>query len=202
MKCLSNQLVATAAGVLLVAMAVLASPTDQPKPAKPPEGGMKPLKVFILAGQSNMQGHAHVSTFDSMADDPKTAPLLKEMRGPGRQAEGVREGVDLVRRLPRRRLLRPAGEDGQTDGRVRRTGRQDRPGVHLRPDDGEAAGRADPHHQDGVGRAEPAHRLPPAERRARRRSTTSPWTSGRSGASTPRRRRKRSARTAACSTAT
>lgn len=40
-----------------------------------------PLKVFILAGQSNMQGHASVSTFDSLADDPKTAPLLKEMRG-------------------------------------------------------------------------------------------------------------------------
>ncbi len=41
----------------------------------------KPIKVFILAGQSNMQGHAHVSTFDSLADDPKTAPLLKEMLG-------------------------------------------------------------------------------------------------------------------------
>ena len=40
----------------------------------------KPLKVFVLAGQSNMQGHASVTTFDSMADDPKTAPLLKEMR--------------------------------------------------------------------------------------------------------------------------
>jgi alpha-galactosidase len=40
----------------------------------------KPLEVFILAGQSNMQGHANVSTFDSMADDPKTAPILKEMR--------------------------------------------------------------------------------------------------------------------------
>lgn len=42
----------------------------------------KPLKVFILAGQSNMQGHASISTFESLADDPKTAPLLKEMRGP------------------------------------------------------------------------------------------------------------------------
>jgi alpha-L-fucosidase len=42
----------------------------------------KPLKVFILAGQSNMQGHVNQSTFDSMADDPKTAPILKEMRGP------------------------------------------------------------------------------------------------------------------------
>jgi len=40
----------------------------------------KPLKVFILAGQSNMQGHASVTTFDSLADDQKTAPLLKEMR--------------------------------------------------------------------------------------------------------------------------
>lgn len=40
----------------------------------------KPLKVFILAGQSNMQGHASMSTFDSMVNDPKTAPILKEMR--------------------------------------------------------------------------------------------------------------------------
>ena len=47
--------------------------------AKPPKLS-KPLKVYILAGQSNMQGHANVSTFDSMADDPKTAPILKEMR--------------------------------------------------------------------------------------------------------------------------
>ncbi len=48
-------------------------PSDAPK---------KPLKVFILAGQSNMQGHASISTFDSMASDSKTAPLLKEMLGP------------------------------------------------------------------------------------------------------------------------
>ena len=48
--------------------------------AAPASAADKPLKVFILAGQSNMQGHANVSTFDSMADDPKTAPLLKRMR--------------------------------------------------------------------------------------------------------------------------
>ena len=70
----------TVAGVLFLAVAALAGPPGQPKPAKPPEGGRKPLKVFILAGQSNMQGHAAVSTFDGMADDPKTAALLKEMR--------------------------------------------------------------------------------------------------------------------------
>ncbi len=40
----------------------------------------KPLKVFILCGQSNMQGHAHVRTFDVIGMDPKTAPMLKEMR--------------------------------------------------------------------------------------------------------------------------
>lgn len=40
----------------------------------------KPIKVYILAGQSNMEGHAQVSTFDYIGDDPRTAPLLKEMR--------------------------------------------------------------------------------------------------------------------------
>lgn len=42
----------------------------------------KPLKVFILAGQSNMEGHAAISTFDYIGKDPLTAPLLKEMRNP------------------------------------------------------------------------------------------------------------------------
>ena len=50
--------------------------------AAPAVAADKPVKVFILAGQSNMQGHASVSTFDSLADDPKTAPLLREMRTP------------------------------------------------------------------------------------------------------------------------
>jgi len=40
-----------------------------------------PLKVFILAGQSNMEGHAKVETFDYIGDDPATAPLLRQMRG-------------------------------------------------------------------------------------------------------------------------
>ena len=41
-----------------------------------------PLKVFILAGQSNMEGHAEVRTFDYIGKDPLTAPILKEMRNP------------------------------------------------------------------------------------------------------------------------
>jgi len=42
----------------------------------------KPLKIYILAGQSNMQGHARVETFDYIGDDPATALMLREMRGP------------------------------------------------------------------------------------------------------------------------
>lgn len=52
----------------------------------------KPLKVFILAGQSNMQGHARVETFDYIGDDSATAPLLKQMRdadGKPRTCDGV-----------------------------------------------------------------------------------------------------------------
>ncbi len=40
----------------------------------------EPLKVYILVGQSNMQGHAQISTFDHVGMDPKTAPILKLMR--------------------------------------------------------------------------------------------------------------------------
>ncbi|MCU0797306.1 MAG: sialate O-acetylesterase [Akkermansiaceae bacterium] len=47
----------------------------------PPAPAAEPLKVFILAGQSNMEGHAQVSTFDYIGEDPATAPLLKEMKG-------------------------------------------------------------------------------------------------------------------------
>ncbi len=40
---------------------------------------MKPLKIFILAGQSNMEGHAKIETFDYIGDDKSTASMLKDM---------------------------------------------------------------------------------------------------------------------------
>lgn len=40
----------------------------------------KKLKVFILAGQSNMEGHAKVETFDYVGLDPATKPMLDLMR--------------------------------------------------------------------------------------------------------------------------
>ena len=59
---------------LAALIALLSSPADA--------ADKKPMKVFILAGQSNMEGHARVETFDYIGDDPATAPLLKGMRGP------------------------------------------------------------------------------------------------------------------------
>ena len=38
-----------------------------------------PLKVFILCGQSNMEGHAKISTFEAMKLDPVTKPIYTQM---------------------------------------------------------------------------------------------------------------------------
>ena len=43
-------------------------------------GLAKPLKVYILAGQSNMEGHARVTTFDYIGNDPTTAPMATGAR--------------------------------------------------------------------------------------------------------------------------
>jgi alpha-galactosidase len=40
----------------------------------------KPLKIYLLVGQSNMQGHAAERTLDHLGMDPKTAPMLKAIR--------------------------------------------------------------------------------------------------------------------------
>ena len=154
-------------GVTLLALTHSAIAAGMPKPASPAtEKSAKPLKVFILAGQSNMQGHASISTFDSMADDPKTAPLLKEMRGPdGKPRVCEKVWISSVGCLGDA-YSDVERADRQTDGRLRRLAGKDRSGVHVRHHHGEAAGRADPDHQDLVGRPESAHRFPPAQRRA------------------------------------
>ncbi|MFG0267841.1 MAG: hypothetical protein ACF8AM_22220 [Rhodopirellula sp. JB055] len=38
---------------------------------------LPPLQVYILAGQSNMEGHAKVETIDYMREDPLPTPFLK-----------------------------------------------------------------------------------------------------------------------------
>jgi len=74
---------ATGLGVLLALAGSCAAVSQVPLEAagRAPRG-KKPLKVYILSGQSNMQGQAHVRTFDHLAMDPETAPLLDEMRNP------------------------------------------------------------------------------------------------------------------------
>jgi len=43
------------------------------------QAAAKPLKVYILAGQSNMQGQGNIRTFPHIGMDPETAPMLKKM---------------------------------------------------------------------------------------------------------------------------
>lgn len=52
----------------------------------------KPLQVYILAGQSNMQGHAHVRTIEHIAMDPATKPMWQEMH----QADGLSKVCERV----------------------------------------------------------------------------------------------------------
>jgi len=61
-----SMIIAVAAGLLWVASGQAAD---------------RPMKIFILVGQSNMEGPARIDTFDYIGDDPATAPLLKTMRG-------------------------------------------------------------------------------------------------------------------------
>lgn len=52
----------------------------------------QPLRVFVLAGQSNMQGHAQVRTFEHIGMDPATKPMLAEMQN----ADGSPRILDRV----------------------------------------------------------------------------------------------------------
>lgn len=52
----------------------------------------EPLKVVLLVGQSNMQGHAHVRTLEHLGMDPTTTPLLRRIQdaeGKARVSENV-----------------------------------------------------------------------------------------------------------------
>jgi len=64
-------------GVLIgLAAAMLPAAATEAADAK------KPVKVFILAGQSNMQGHAHLRTLDYLGEDPQYGRLLKKLKNP------------------------------------------------------------------------------------------------------------------------
>lgn len=69
-------------------------------------GAEQPLKVFILVGQSNMQGHAQVRTFPHLGMDPATAPILRAMQ----DADGSPRTCDNV-------WISSIGHDGSNDER-------------------------------------------------------------------------------------
>jgi alpha-galactosidase len=64
--------------VIVLSMLLTAAVFGQDK--KPTNGAKKkPMKVFILAGQSNMVGMAKDFTIQAIGMDPATAPMLKDM---------------------------------------------------------------------------------------------------------------------------
>jgi len=60
-------------GILFIALAALVA-------AAPVADAAKPVKVFILAGQSNMEGKAANSLLDHQATDPKTKDFFAHLR--------------------------------------------------------------------------------------------------------------------------
>jgi alpha-galactosidase len=80
---LLNQAVLVFASLLLVPFSALAVSFPQEAAAedKKLSKKTKPIQVYILAGQSNMQGHAKISTFEHIGMDPATKPMLAEMLG-------------------------------------------------------------------------------------------------------------------------
>jgi hypothetical protein len=101
---------AVMAAIFFLAAAV-PSVADEPKPAQ--NGASKPLKVYILAGQSNMQGHVNVSTVDYMATDPgrqlieKAVPAWEKAQRQATELLGS-EGVALLDKAARKVGFAPA----------------------------------------------------------------------------------------------
>lgn len=58
----------------------------------------KPLRVFVLAGPSNLEGHAKIETFDYIGDDPATAPLLSCSLGRPSWTRGVLSTLSFHKR--------------------------------------------------------------------------------------------------------
>src|SRR5207253_9910485 len=67
----------------LFAVLVFLGSTPASGAADPP----KPVKVFILAGQSNMEGKAKVSLLEYQAQQPATRDLFKHLQKDGKWIE-------------------------------------------------------------------------------------------------------------------
>ena len=80
----NKDLIATVATLLMKPMRLLSNQVLLPLTSLilAVELQAKPLQVYILAGQSNMQGQAKVTTFEHIDMDPATKPMLAEMQNP------------------------------------------------------------------------------------------------------------------------
>lgn len=72
-----------------------------PAPARAAD--KKPVKVFILAGQSNMEGKAAVTTLDAVINDPKTHDQFKHLKPDGKWLVRDDVWVTYLDRKDRRR---------------------------------------------------------------------------------------------------
>ena len=66
--------------MLAMALAASAAMAQQAETSKPRQELKGPVKVFILAGQSNMEGHAGVQTLDRLGEHPTHGDLLKKVK--------------------------------------------------------------------------------------------------------------------------
>ena len=93
------------AAFLAVAQPAFAQQTNAGPPQK--QAGKSPVKVFILAGQSNMEGQGCADlegkdynegkgTLNYLMKDPAKAPLLQTSQGQQRPMDGPRRCLGLV----------------------------------------------------------------------------------------------------------
>jgi len=74
----TRSIMCAVAAMSLAANAVMAQQGEAGKPS--PKAFKGPVKVFILAGQSNMEGHAGIMTLDRLGEHPTHGYLLKKIK--------------------------------------------------------------------------------------------------------------------------
>ena len=92
--------------VVTMSLVTTAMQAQQAAPGDPRQQLMGPVKVFILAGQSNMEGHAGVQTLDRLGEHPTHGYLLKKIK----KADGsfvVRDDVFVHYQKEDEKITRP-----------------------------------------------------------------------------------------------
>lgn len=70
------------AGLTLMAIAMTGACLLAVLPLRAEPAAKKPVQVFLLAGQSNMQGYGNLRTLDWLGEDPKHGSLLRKVKKP------------------------------------------------------------------------------------------------------------------------